>query len=158
MVLVQINMWSPEEIVRLHELWNDKVNWYPTREIADMLGRKRNSVISKINQMRFKEGEERWPMRQEATHHNIRHKRADMPRLVEPYTPIVPSVLDTENPQTEEDWDEWAKQKLEKKALLPHPNRQCKWLDDGQQCIETSVRGSYCKEHAEKVYMPRVRA
>lgn len=121
--------WLPNEVAELQELWQD-INLTATN-IGELLGRPRNSVIGRINRMRSKEGEERWPMR---TSRPLRPKQTYKVKELKSKSKPVPAP----------------KPILPDKVTVEYTSR-CFWTG----CGKVKVRGNYCAGHAEIMYIPR---
>ena len=123
--------WRPNEVAELQELWQD-IKLTATN-IGALLGRPRNSVIGRVNRMRAKEGEERWPRRgsrpvaRKRGAYNRRAKSKDDPGPKPPPKPILPDRVTVEY------------------------TSRCFWTG----CSRPKVRGNYCGGHAEIMYIPR---
>jgi hypothetical protein len=137
--------------VKLRKLWETRLD-LGTADLAEIFGRRRNSIISKIGRMRALEGAHRWPMRQEGTGGRRRgnklnyydKRRARLPKPAEiaqaakPSMPVLPvtSLDNNEEPRPRLRFD-------------PLPPRSC------VVCGAPRGRGSYCLEHAKAIYQPR---
>jgi len=123
--------WRPEEVEKLHELWNHETR-PDAKRIGELIGRPRNSVLGRVFRMRAKEGEERWPMHMRPVKpkriKRIRHAKQVPEEVSEKI--IVPALPD---------------------RVTEAYGSRCHWTD----CAKPKNRGHYCADHARVMYQPQ---